>query len=200
MERGTHEAILDSATACFSQYGYKKASVDKIAAGAHVAKGTVYLYCDSKEDLLYQAVHRELREFVSDLSQLIDLRRPADQILVDMATSHLAYLQQRPLARDLLCGILDGQLPDWKPQFRELRNLGVQHVIEVLQLGIRQGVFAADLDVESTARILQEMELSGVLLADRTPLDPDTVRRLRQASLRLVLGGLQARPGPKEVR
>lgn len=196
METSTRDAILDSASDCFARYGFRKASVDKIAAGAQVAKGTVYLYCDSKEDLLYQTAHRDLRRWVGDLSAFIDPRRPATEILVEMATNHLRFLQERPLVRDLLCGVLDGHLPGWQPHLDELRAVGLHHVTEVLRLGIRQGVFAADLDVEATAQVLQEMQTSGALLGERTQLDPQTIRRRQLASLRLVFKGLEARHDP----
>jgi TetR/AcrR family transcriptional regulator, cholesterol catabolism regulator len=193
MEGTTGDVILRSAVETFTEYGYRKASVDKIATRARVAKGTVYLYCDSKEDLFYRAVHRELRDWVNDLSRLIDPRQPASQILVAMAQDHLAFLNRRPLARDLLCGVLDGQLPEWRARFHELRERGLQHVVEVLELGIRQGEFVADLDVEAVAQVLQDMQLTGALLEQRTELDADSVRRQQHAAVRLVLDGLRAR-------
>lgn len=193
METTTGDEILRSAVATFTEYGYRKGSVDKIAKRANVAKGTVYLYCENKEDLFYRAVHRDLRDWVNDLSRLVDPRRPASEILVAMAQDHLAFLARRPLARDLLCGVLDRQLPAWGGQFRGLRELGVRHVVEVLELGIRQGEFTADLDVEAVARVLQDMQLTGALLEQRTELDADAVRRQQHAAVRLVLDGLRAR-------
>ena len=44
-------AILDVAMRLFSQYGYKRTSVDDIALGAGIAKGTIYVYFESKEAL-----------------------------------------------------------------------------------------------------------------------------------------------------
>ena len=55
MERAKKECILDSAVKAFAKLGFKKASVDDIARDAGVAKGTVYLACESKEDLFFQA-------------------------------------------------------------------------------------------------------------------------------------------------
>src|SRR5436190_555554 len=61
MEQEKKETILDAATRAFARFGFKKASIEDIAKEAGVAKGTVYLACESKEDLYYQAVHREVR-------------------------------------------------------------------------------------------------------------------------------------------
>ena len=72
MEPTTRERILESAARVFGRHGYAKTSIDSVAAQAGVGKGTVYLYCKSKQDLFYQSVHRELRRWVADLSQGID--------------------------------------------------------------------------------------------------------------------------------
>jgi len=189
----TQDAVLESASRCFARYGYKKTSMDTVAEEARVAKGTVYLYCESKQDLLYRSVERELRAWIDELSLLIDPARPANEILADMARRDAAFVEQRPLVADLLSGMLDGELAESRDRFEELRKRGLQHVVAVLQLGIGQGVFAADLDVHATARILQEMQLSGALLRHRAAVPLRQVRRQQVAALRLVLQGLECR-------
>lgn len=193
MIRATQDAVFDSANRCFARYGYKKTSMDNVATEARVAKGTVYLYCDNKQDLFYRTVERELRRWTEDLSSLIDPDRPANEILADMAQQDAAFVEQRPLVADLLSGMLDGELPALRPSLAELRKIGLQHVIDVLALGIRQGVFADDLDVRATACILQEMQLAGALLRHRSELPVRQVRRQQVAALRLVLHGLESR-------
>lgn len=105
-----------------------------------MAKGTVYLYCESKQDLFFRAVERELRAWTGDLSWFIDADRPANDILAEMAQRDAAFVEQRPLVADLLTGVLDGETPSLRSRFGELRKIGLQHVIDVLDLGVRQGV------------------------------------------------------------
>src|SRR5260221_8085098 len=193
MEPVTQERILRSAAECFGRWGYKKTSVDAVAERAGVAKGTVYLYCDSKEVVFYQSGHRELRQWIADLWKRIDRRRPANELMVEMAASDLEFIERRPLVRDLLFGMFHGLLPDWADRFEELRSLGQKHVVELLELGIRQGVFAPDLDTEATARVLQDMQIAGTLLGHRTRKSPAEVRRQQIAAVRLVMKGLEAR-------
>lgn len=189
----TRSAVLDSAGRCFARYGYRRTSMDTVAGEAHVAKGTVYLYCDNKQDLFSQVVERELRVWIDDLAALIDPERPANEILADMGQQDAAFVEQRPLVADLLAGVLDGELPALATRFAELRERGLRHVIDVLELGIRQGVFADDPDVPATARVLQDMQLTGALLGHRHDLPLRQVRRQQAASLRLVLRGLERR-------
>src|SRR5580700_852174 len=58
-----HEAILDAARTVFSREGYADTSVDDIASEAGIAKGTVYLYFKSKEELYLAALARDIRVF-----------------------------------------------------------------------------------------------------------------------------------------
>jgi TetR/AcrR family transcriptional regulator len=53
-------AILDAARAVFSRQGYAGASVDDVATSAGIAKGTLYLYFKSKEELYVAALARDL--------------------------------------------------------------------------------------------------------------------------------------------
>lgn len=193
MESSTKQRVLASAAECFSERGYAKTSIDSIAERAQVGKGTVYLYCESKQDLLYQSVHQELRTWVAELSSRIDPRRPADELMMEMGAVDAAYLEKRPLVRDLLFGMFHGQIPAMATQFEELREIGCKHVRELIELGIRQKVFAAGVDVEATARVLQDMQIAGTLLGHRTNLPVAEIRRQQIAAFQLVMNGLRAR-------
>ena len=189
----TEDTILDSAGRCFARYGFKKTSMENVATEARVAKGTVYLYCENKQDLFYRSIERELRSWIDDLSSCIDPNRPANEILIEMARRDAAFVEERPLVADLLSGMVDGDLPSYRERFSGLRNAGRKHVVKVLELGIRQGVFAADLDVQATARVLQEMQITGALLRHRNELPLAQIRRQQAAAMRLVLRGLEIR-------
>jgi TetR/AcrR family transcriptional regulator, fatty acid metabolism regulator protein len=190
---GTEAAVLDSARRCFTRYGFKKTSMDNVASEARVAKGTVYLYCDNKHDLFYRAIEAELLAFGDELRTVVDPDRPADEILAELGRRDAAFVESHPLVADLLSGMVDGELPEFRDRFAALRKKSLEYVVEVLELGIQQGVFADDLDVRATARILREMQLAGSLLRHRTELPVSQVRRQQRAALRLVMKGLERR-------
>src|SRR5258708_39798449 len=50
--------ILATAQSLFLRYGVKRTSVDDVARGAGIAKGTVYLYFESKETLFKAIAER----------------------------------------------------------------------------------------------------------------------------------------------
>jgi AcrR family transcriptional regulator len=58
------DAILKSARNRFLHYGYKKTTIDEIAADAGIGKGTVYLYFCTKEEIL-TTIAREVKRNVT---------------------------------------------------------------------------------------------------------------------------------------
>jgi AcrR family transcriptional regulator len=192
MEQAKKDCILVEAARAFSRFGFKKTSVDEIAKAAGVAKGTIYLAAESKEDLFYQALHREVREWVAEVSRLIDPREPADELLARMALFGFQKLETSPLVHDLLTGKTRELLPMWTDRFEELRGLGRQNVVEVVRLGIRQGRFRPELDVERVAQTLQDMQIAGYLFHGGRGVNDELMAQYA-AGLDLVLNGLRAR-------
>ncbi len=190
MEAAKKECILLEAARAFARFGFKKASIDEIAREAGVGKGTVYLAAESKEDLFYQVLHREMRAWQAECSKVIDPRLPADALLVRLLETAKSYLDKRPLVRDLLFGETTRALPSWRGRFEELRALGRTNVAEVLRIGVRQGVFEPALDVDAAAGALQDFHLSGQVLYGR---DQGTFAARQAVGLGIVLNGLRVR-------
>ena len=192
MDQAKKDCILQAATKAFSRWGFRKASVDDIAKDAGVAKGTVYLACKSKEDLFYQSLHRELREYIADCAKGIDPRQPADSLLEQLVRSSLGYLTARPLVRDLFLGNVQQTLPEWRDRFAALRDLGRANVEELLALGIKQGRFRKNLDVENVAMLLQDLHLAAHLFHAEELEDPERLEGRLRAGLDLVLEGIRS--------
>jgi AcrR family transcriptional regulator len=62
-QKEKHEAILAAAKQLFGHYGYRRTSMDDIAQEARIAKGTVYLYFKSKEEI-FRALCQQLLDTV----------------------------------------------------------------------------------------------------------------------------------------
>lgn len=59
--------ILEAARKVFARRGFNGASVEEIANEAGVAKGTLYLYYDSKNEIYWAALEHELRALCDEL-------------------------------------------------------------------------------------------------------------------------------------
>lgn len=163
MDQDKRESILSCASEQFTRFGFKKTSIDDIAKCAGVAKGTVYLAAKSKKELFYEVLLREIRDWAADEQKLIDPREDADLTLVKMSIQGLTSLDQRPLIKSLLTGAYDEMLPELRTRWNELRTVCTSHVVELLNLGKRQGVFRADLDAEHAAIMLLDLQVAVLL-------------------------------------
>jgi AcrR family transcriptional regulator len=192
MEREKKECILSAACRAFGRFGFKKASVEEIAREAGVAKGTVYLAADTKEDLFYQAVHREVRAYTAEIAKLIDPRVPADELLVQTTFAGLKYLDARPLVRDLIFGNHQLILPEWAERLDELRALGRTTAAEILRLGVRQGVFRAEIDVDQVSEILEDVAIATHVFHNRGKNREEKLLRRMRTAFDLLLNGLRS--------
>lgn len=105
-------ALLDAAEALFLEQPGRMASVEEVARAAGVAKGTVYLYFPSKEEMLLALHERHTALFFAALIRRLESRRPAgfDEI---WATTR-ENLVRRPgyLALSSRCfGLMDRDIP-----------------------------------------------------------------------------------------
>jgi AcrR family transcriptional regulator len=94
------EHILDVATTLFSQAGYQKTDVQKIADAACIGKGTLYLYFSSKEDLFFAAVDRAIvhieayvKEKVSSIPDEMDRIKAIIRSYVEFFRIHPEYVE-----------------------------------------------------------------------------------------------------------
>src|SRR5262245_57440941 len=85
--------ILEAARKVFAQKGFNDATVDDIAAAAGVAKGTVYLYYESKRDIYFGALKFGIERMHSMLDEkLKNVSTPEDKLRTLIAVK-LAYFE-----------------------------------------------------------------------------------------------------------
>jgi AcrR family transcriptional regulator len=190
METAKRECILLEAAKAFARFGFQKASVDDIAKAAKVAKGTIYLATPSKKELFYEVLLRDIRLWNAELHKRIDPRKNADDILVDITWASIHSIDDRPLVRDLLFGLHADLLPELKPRFDDLRRVCMEPVAEILRLGMRQGRFRPELDVEELSSVLIDLHIATMLFHGDKPDRELALARRAAASFDLILRGL----------
>ena len=82
------EQILNAAKKLFTNYGFKKVSMDEIASEAGVTKKTVYTYFSSKEELLKYCIKEELqnmRKIIENVeSKKLDFMETIHQVIYNL--------------------------------------------------------------------------------------------------------------------
>jgi AcrR family transcriptional regulator len=96
------QRILQAATDLFIRHGYRKTSVDEVAHGAGVAKGTVYLYFKTKADLLTQAIVEEKKRYLIEIKPILET--PPKERLHRYIRLAPVIIQKMPLLSKLMGG------------------------------------------------------------------------------------------------
>lgn len=82
------EQILNAAKKLFTNYGFKKVSMDEIASEAGVTKKTVYTYFSRKEELLKYCIKEELqnmRKIIENVeSKKLDFMETVHQVIYNL--------------------------------------------------------------------------------------------------------------------
>lgn len=76
----TRKKIIESAKAIFMSKGVAEVPVSQIAQAAGVAKGTVYLYFDSKDDIVWAVIEDHLNAFIQLFKTIPNLGHDQEDI------------------------------------------------------------------------------------------------------------------------
>ncbi|SIO58850.1 transcriptional regulator, TetR family [Singulisphaera sp. GP187] len=98
--------IIVAAQRLFLRHGFKRTSIEDVANEAGVAKGTVYLYLDSKEALLSAVAERFCEETLTEASAALVEPRPPTEQLVGFLDAYVGkfsrHISQTPEAAQVL--------------------------------------------------------------------------------------------------
>jgi AcrR family transcriptional regulator len=98
--------ILDAAAALILRWGYNKTTIDDVARQAGVAKGTIYLHWNTREELFVALMKRERLALGEDFKQRIT-NDPAGWTLRGILKHSALALMQRPLLKAVLLRDMD---------------------------------------------------------------------------------------------
>lgn len=169
-------SILQAAVEVFAQQGFAAARTRDIAARAGIAEGTIYLYFDSKDELLLTAFREAVEEFSASIGRLLRDDRPLVERLSDFIASQFERIEADPALATVLL-FESRQTPRfYEGSVREVLRTYASAVEQLLESGIERGELRGDVDVPLARRMLigalEEVEL-GWLLSDRSrPLTP----------------------------
>jgi AcrR family transcriptional regulator len=86
--------ILDAAQALFLRYGVKRTAIDDVAREAGIAKGTIYLYYDSKESLFRALAGRLANDARARIASALLGPGPAEERLAQALNAKIGYLHR----------------------------------------------------------------------------------------------------------
>lgn len=88
--------ILNAARELFLEDSHQLPSVARIAQAAGLAKGTVYLYFTTKEDIFLALLGSEFEAAFDQLDALLAIDQPLEALLAAFLDTYAAYLDANP--------------------------------------------------------------------------------------------------------
>lgn len=170
------DQMLEVAARLFSERGYHGTSMQHLAQGLGILRGSLYAHISSKEDLLFDIVDRGADRFISRMEEVLasDLS-PEEKVRLGVL-AHVATVAEHPEASAVFLNDWRFLSKDRREEILAKRDLYESLVREVVEEGIEWGVFPEDLDAKLAAIfILSVVNWLHQWYDPSGPLSPDEV-------------------------
>ncbi len=194
------QEILDAARQEFFERGFHNPTVDDVAARAEVSKGTIYLYFESKEEILAHLLLEGLELLLRDMEAACESQSstPAECTLEALANVYLDFCRTHPNYFRLIMAFDRGRFEESisRELYRQVLDQsmrGLDLLAQTIEQGRRSGVFHVTDSWQAAGTVWAA--LNGVLVLMAHPLRQRLLRNdletMFQATLDLVLRGLK---------
>ncbi len=193
-----HE-ILDASRREFFERGFHQPTVDDVATRAEVSKGTIYLYFESKEEILAHLLLEGLDLLLDEIKTALDPASPAaEPALRALANAYLRFCQTNPSYFRLIMAFDRGRFEeaisrDLYEEVLDKSLMGLDLVAQTITLGRERGEFQCHDAWQAAGSVWAA--LNGVLVLMAHPLRRKMLKNdletMFQATLDLVMRGLQ---------
>ncbi|MFP4624112.1 MAG: TetR family transcriptional regulator [Gemmatimonadota bacterium] len=196
------EALLEAAFDVFAARGYRASRLEEVAEAAGLTKGAIYYYFDGKEDLLRRAVQHRHRSMFGELERALAEEGAPAAARIRLVLRRMWQHWLAPDAGDAIRLVLGEVSVELPALFRLWAQEGPIHgwtlVRRLIEEGVENGEFRADVDAEVSARlVVSGLMLQATLhehlgLADLAPCETD---RIFDSSVDVFLHGLAVTHG-----
>ena len=175
----------------FSQYGYRRTSIDDIAREAEIAKGTVYLSFKSKEEIFRAICEKLIEQTESAVKAARATTGAVDERLVAMLEAKFGLLFETVYKTAHAAELMDSKNRLSGDLFAQLSRRYMKVLREMIEEATRAGELAParmNLDADDLAQML--VAAAHGVEQNATSL-PQYHRKLREM-VRVIVAGLTA--------
>ncbi|OGP69513.1 MAG: hypothetical protein A2Y80_06135 [Deltaproteobacteria bacterium RBG_13_58_19] len=191
--------ILAAARSLLEQGGVEGLTMDGIAAAAGVAKGTLYLYFPSKEELIQEMLSQAGENLLAALESLINTPRPPEEKLRQVVTWLLNHLERERVLFPVFMQELRRERSGEPGRGRRLQDLEEKIMAKLTGLfaeGIAQGQF-----IPADPRLFTFLVMGLVRAVGHYQMAAGREGAVKEALpvlSTLIFSGLRQRPHPSE--
>ncbi len=190
MEKADKEKkIFQAALSLFAHYGFRKTTVEDVAAKVGMTKSNIYFYVKNKQDLYEKSVSHALEQWRNAVAAEIEKADTAREKFVVAASRSFAYLEDQKELRNLLIKNPDiFTLSATEDRFYEVNQRAMQMLKQVIRQGIDEGVFYP-VDVDHVTEFLFSVYIM-FLIKTYVKSDGSSSDRMYEEGLALIYRGL----------
>ena len=188
--------ILRAATELFAKQGYRKTNVAEIAEAAAVAKGTVYLYFETKAQIMWSAIALEKKEHLHRFRGVLDPNLPARERLRRLARHVLTAAAQMRLVSRMVSdgGELAALYDEIPPALLQQTDALRQDWLGPLVVEASAGRLDAE-QVRERVQVFTSLGAFAHKLLDRAVVGPLSADRYAQVLANMLVDGLAPSQG-----
>lgn len=197
---GRRSEILASAREVFFAKGFMNATVGEIAAASSLAKGTLYLYFKSKEEMYCALMDEGMELLKKDLMKALSRPMRPDRVLAELVKAYHGFYKRRPEYFRIMFLSAQPDVRSKVPNETLEASVGkakecLGAVAEIIQKGIGSGLFKK-VDPWIVANTIWAM-INGVIMAYEDPVYRDEIASVSlegalDGCLRMALNGIMA--------
>ena len=146
--------ILDAAARVFARNGFHSAKIGDVANEAGVAHGTVYLYFESKDDLLVSLFRESLSEVVKYVKAEIQKEKNAEDKLKRMISLQLELIETNPDLTALMLVEFPQTGKFLSSDCMDELVAYIDMIVDILKEGISEKVFDDGIDADVVATVI----------------------------------------------
>jgi TetR/AcrR family fatty acid metabolism transcriptional regulator len=179
-----HNAILDAAYELFGSGGFYETKMSEVAERAGIAKGTVYLYFKSKEELFMAVTHRDCEGFLQQLQERLKASDTLAGQLSLIAKHHLHYYYERKQHTNLFF-----RAPNNNPELVAYMTLFMEQYMQaVVKVLLEGGASEPELMAQSYIGMLDRLKMD--ILFDPSFSEEDAYKRADFAAGLFINGAM----------
>ncbi|MBC2716733.1 MAG: TetR/AcrR family transcriptional regulator [Desulfobacteraceae bacterium] len=148
------ETIYQVALSAFSEFGYRKTTMDDVAGRLNMTKGNLYLYVKNKKDLYRKTISHALMKWQSKVLEAVDNEADVKKKFSIMCFKAVEYLSEDLQLRQVLIRDPDifPMFPSKDP-FYDINRNSVELIKAILKQGIAEKVFR-DIDPDRVSEVV----------------------------------------------
>ena len=161
-ERSKKERVIKAAIKLFSKQGYHDTTVSEIAHEAEVAKGTVYWYFDSKEQLFWGIIFSGIESLNKKLKE--EVAKEEKSVSNKLETIVRLYLKFFKDSKEVSKMMQESSVSPSEYFYSEMKNLrsaAIEELAKIIAKGQEDGVFKDDINAQETANFILGSIMGG---------------------------------------